>query len=305
MRLAGLAAAVAAGLFLVAGGSAADPVTCAGYPEPRVFLESQSWWTDTETLTDGDTEHVHSGVCFPLSPTVVSGQVTLDVVSKMHNVAGQKLRRVRLQAATDQGGLRDVADTYPNLTCTEHDCTFTTSLTINTDALATGTHEIRVQSFAEKQVSGRPTNLATSGYMLCVRSCSGVTPQATDSPEGRGWYKNAQGKELGYAVARYDSLSLFPRNPVSGRWCPPVRFGRGYSGDTPHERSRVVVDPNFHAGDPGRTYLNVSGAFRGTVCIDTTQLTNGPHKLVLIAYSSAKFPGQLSGVFVVPFTVTN
>jgi len=297
-----LAALAALCVLALPAASLADDSGCAS---GRVFLESQAWWTDSETLTDGATEHAHSGVCFPLSPTVVSGQLTLEVVSKLHNASGQKLKRVRLQAATDQGGLKDVANVYPNLTCAATDCTFNTTLTINTDSLATGTHEIRVQTFAEKQTTGRPVLLATTGYQLCVRSCAGVTPQATDSPEGRGWYRNASGKELGYAVARYDSLSAFPRQAVSGNWCPPVRFGRGYSGDTPHERSRVVVDPNFHAGDAGRSYLDVAGAFRGNVCIDTTQLANSSHKLVLIAYSSAKFPGQLWGVFVVPFTVSN
>ena len=29
---------------LSAARSAPDPTTCTGYPEPRVYMESQSWW---------------------------------------------------------------------------------------------------------------------------------------------------------------------------------------------------------------------------------------------------------------------
>jgi len=298
-------ALVAVALCLVPASDAGDPFSCTGYPENRIFLESQGWWSDSETIADGDTQHAHSGACIPLSPTVVSGNLTLDVVSKLHNVQGFTLRRVKIQDATDQGGLADIAVVDPGTVCTEHDCTYVTTVTINTDALATGTHEIRVLTSIRSPAAGNPVLLASNGYQVCVRSCSGVTPETTDNPEGRGWYQNEAGQEIGYTVARYDSLAAFPRQPVSGTWCPPIRIGRGYSGDVPQERSRVVVDPNFHAGDPGRTYLDVAGAFRGTVCIDTTQLVDGAHKLVIIAYSSATFAGQLWGVFVVPFTVAN
>src|SRR5918999_4217295 len=82
--------------------AAPDPVSCAGYPEPRVFLESQAWWRGTPA---GDTEirHVHSGACFPYRQ-VLEGRVTFDVVTKMRNYEGWMLRFVRVQVASDQDG---------------------------------------------------------------------------------------------------------------------------------------------------------------------------------------------------------
>lgn len=303
--MASLIMVFAAAFVFIPSANSGDPHTCVDYPEPRIFLEAQGWWSDNETISDGDTQHSHSGVCFPLAPQVVSGNVTFDVVSKMHNVSGFRLRKVRIQDAIDQGPLVDVASVTPGTLCSEHDCTFVNSLTVNTDALAAGMHEFRVMSSIVSPVTGAPQLLATNGYQICIRSCSGVTPETTDAPEGRGWYLNENGVEIGYAVSRFDSLTAFPRTPVSGTWCPPIRTGRGYSGDVPQERSRVVVDPNFHAGDSGRTYLDVSGPFRGTVCINTNELINGSHKLVIISHSTATFDGQLWGVFVVPFTVSN
>ena len=41
-----------------------DSLTCEGYPEPRVFLESQSWWVDAHRPYPG--AQIHWGTCFPL-----------------------------------------------------------------------------------------------------------------------------------------------------------------------------------------------------------------------------------------------
>lgn len=304
-----IAVGIAAGARAPEGITAPDPQTCVGYPEPRVFLESQTWWSDDEVTADGAAQHAHSGVCVPLNG-VVSGQVSFDVVSKLHNYEGWNLRFVRVQSATDQGGVDNVVITSPGTVCDTHDCTFVTRIVVNTDALATGRHEFRFHSEARPGVSGGPKSLATNGWQVCIRSCAGVTPQATENPEARGWYETEAGSVKGYVNARFDSQTEFPWQadrgfvPVSGRWCPPVRILRG-AGDESAERSRVVVDPNFHAGNPGLTVLDQAGPFQGRACVDTTQLADGIHKLVLIAYSSTQFDGQLWGVFVVPFLVSN
>ncbi len=304
-----IAVGIAAGAGAPEGITAPDPVTCSGYPEPRVFLESQAWWADDEVSADGGTKHVHSGVCMPLNG-VVSGKVTFDVVSKLHNYQGWNLRFVRIQSATDQGGVDNVVITSPGTVCNSHDCTFVTPITIDTDALATGRHEFRIHSEARPGVGSAPKNLATNGWQVCIRSCSGVTPQATDNPEGRGWYHTEAGSDKGYVNGRFNSQAEFPWQadkgfvPVSGQWCPPVRILRG-AGDDSVDRSRVVVDPDFHAGKPGITVLDQPGSFEGRACVDTTKLGNGQHKLVLIAHTGSEFAGQLAGVFVVPFVVAN
>ena len=92
-----LAALVAVGLFaaavdragaVVAAGSAAaaaDPLTCAGYPEKRVFLESQGWWGPMPVT--GRVGHVHLATCFPHAQTV-TGVITLDVRVMLHDNDG-------------------------------------------------------------------------------------------------------------------------------------------------------------------------------------------------------------------------
>jgi hypothetical protein len=49
----------------------------------------------------------------------------------------------------------------------------------------------------------------------------------------------------------------------------------------------------------------VAGTIQERVCIDTTQLANGPHRLFWQAYTSNIFTGQLWGAQVLPFTVVN
>lgn len=305
-RLRLLLATIACGLFVVL---ATGP---SGYSDTYttcVQLESQAWWSDSETASDGDTTHAHSGVCVPLASgtaPILTGTVTFTITSKLHNAHGWMLRYARIQAASDQRGNATIASVQPRTVCESHDCTFTNTLTINTDQLVTGMHEFRFHTEIGEHAWLDPQLLATNGYQMCVRSCSGVTPQATDHPEGRGWYQD--GEEIGYVVSRF-YLDEFPwRNgamrPLSGTWCPNLRTHQG-SGDEPIERSRVVIDPDFHAGNSGTTLADQSGELYRRVCVDTRALSNGLHKIVLISYSSATFPGQLWGVLVVPFLVNN
>jgi hypothetical protein len=284
-----------------------DPVTCDGYPEPRVLLESQSWWTDDETTTDGATQHVHSAVCVPLRQ-VVQGQVAFDIVTKLHNYAGWMLRFVRVQAQSDQDGQILSQRIEPRQRCDMEDCTFVNRIVVDTDALPAGTWEFRFHSEARPGIVSSPANLATNGYQICVRACEGRTPQATDTVEGRGWYRTVDGSVKGYINARYDSVGAFPWKgafrPIAGVWCPPVRILRG-AGDEPVERSLVTVDPDFHRGSRGHVLIDQPGAFRGLVCINTTLLPDGRHKLFLSSYSTSGFDGQLWGAEVIPFEVAN
>ena len=68
-------------LFPIAG-FAQQPPDCSGYPEARVFLESQAWWwlsNKTDRVQTGDDfGHVHIGTCFPHAQTI-SGDVEFDV----------------------------------------------------------------------------------------------------------------------------------------------------------------------------------------------------------------------------------
>jgi hypothetical protein len=324
VRSARRALALAAALTVtVAGGAAANPppggqADCTGYSEPRVFLESQSWWSDFEFgfaeawTRGGEAQHSHSGVCVPLGQ-VVSGQVAFDVVTQLHNYPGQMLRKVRVQVQSDQDGQVISKTVEPRQVCSVADCTFVNRVTIDTDQLAAGMWEFRFHSEVRPGIVTRPANLATNGYQICVRSCVGRTPQATDFPEGRGWYRQSNDSVVGYINGRFDSMAEFPwRNghfqTISGTWCPPVRVLRGSNeGQNPLDSSFVTVDPSFHHGGRGLVLLEAPGAFRGRVCVDTTRLADGMHKLLIGGYSTSftSGVGQLWGTFVVPFRTAN
>jgi hypothetical protein len=280
-----------------------DPQTCAGYPEPRVFLESQSWWHDLDVpIFGGDTEHVHTGVCMPLYG-VVDGTVRFDVVSKLHNLPWQRLT-TRVQ---DSSSTLQTHTVYPT-GCQTMDCTFVRRFDVNLGARSTGMHELRFHSEARPTNTATEASLATDGWQVCVRSCSPNVTQATSVPEGRGWYRTSSGSVKGYINGRFNSQAEFPWKqgfvPVSGVWCPPVRILRG-AGDENVEESFVSVDPDFHAGNEGQVLLRQPGTFTGRTCVDTTTLANGRHKLFMRAHSNSQFTGQLWGALVIPFEVAN
>jgi hypothetical protein len=309
-RAAGALLAAALFLSLAASDAAAhaddlDPNTCHGYPEARVFLESQSWWSDFDApIFGGDAEHVHSGVCVPLRQ-VVSGPMRIDVVSKLHNLQGWQRLTARVQDASNTLLTRTTSSAT---LCQAHDCTLVNTFTVDTDKLSTGRHEFRFHSEARPTPSSQEASLATNGWQICIRSCEPSRVQATDVPEGRAWYRPASGSEKGYINARFNSAAAFPWQggfvPVSGTWCAPVRILRG-AGDENVERSFVSIDPNFHGGHQGTVLLDQPGTFTGNVCVDTTQLANGRHKLFMSAHSNSQFTGQLWGAQVIPFEVAN
>jgi hypothetical protein len=316
-RRIGLLAAFA--VALVAGAIAAPGAHAVQTPGPCVPLESQAWWQETgPPVFPGDSQHVHVGACFPWRQ-VISGTYTLDVVVKMHNEQGRWLTQVRIDDATTRSSRRFSAPT-PHFQCLVKDCTFTTSVTVPTSSLSTGVHEWRVAANTapvDSNTSGvAEKSLATSGWPVCIRSCSG-TAAANKNTEFRGWYRTAtpSGQQVvGYNVSRFGWTSShdaeFPwangaYRPVSGVWQPPIWIKNGSSeGDTePVTRSRCWVDPDFHNGGSGTQVLNAAGPFQGRLSIDTTTLSNGLHALVCAAGSDED--GVLDGVMRLPFEVSN
>jgi hypothetical protein len=40
-----------------------QPTNCTGWPEPRMWIEAQSWWTDPGFNVSSDARHFHIGGC--------------------------------------------------------------------------------------------------------------------------------------------------------------------------------------------------------------------------------------------------
>jgi hypothetical protein len=289
-------------------------------PGPCVPVESQSWWSDAGTPLPfpGNMQHVHAGACFPYKQVLSGSSYTLDVTVKMHNEAGRYLEHVRIDDATDQDSNHRYS-VRPRSRCASVDCTFVVPLTVPIASLPTGMHEWRVAASTSPIDSGSSSvprrNLATSGWQVCIRSCSGRTPQVNGF-EGRGWYRLlGRSHHQGYNVVTWGWTSAhdaeFPWDPatgsyrpISGTWTPPINMHLGaHDASMVIGRSRCWVDPDFHNGSAGTPVLNQAGPFRGRLSINTRQFANGLHKLVCAAGSSED--GFLDGVQVFPFRLAN
>lgn len=285
--------------------SAPNPLTCSGYAQPRTFLESQSWWRRTPGATGTDFGHVHSGACFPYMKTL-KGFVRFDVRTLMHDNPNGRLYVVRVQAFNNAYGTKTLKTVKVNRVCGSTDCTFWTTVTVDTSTLANGgLTEFRIHSEVRDPDGSR--NLATNGYLAYIRNGKPVTDTRHLAPsftEGRGWYRTAGGKEFGYENARL--RTPIPSQPLAGVWLPEIETRAGSGGEA-ITQTMVMIDPQLHAvpEDHGMMILHRLGPFKGRLSIDTTELADGPHRLMILGSAKESVGSTLSGAFVIPFVVDN
>jgi hypothetical protein len=273
-----------------------DRLTCAGYPEPRVFLESQGWWRAGAGVPDEDAGHVHVGTCFPYGRTV-RGVVELDVRVVMAHNPGT-VDRVQVGLVTGDGVGTAPVQARPGLTCDGHaPCTTWIKLRLDTTQAAhDGRAEVRFMAHTV-QPSGLEMS-TTTGWPLTLANGKPVSDYRTsDVVVGRGWYTDA-----GYVNA--DLLSVIPTAPITGVWRPEIKMKEGADG-LPATSWNAFVDPDFHAmpEQVGTVVSSGIGSFRGALAIDTATLTPGRHRLVLRTDAAQPGGAVHSGLLVVPFVV--
>ncbi len=258
----------------------ADPLACTGYPEPRIWLESQAWWDSAGLVIPTSVgHHIHVGMCWPVNPdgsdALVDGVLHLDVRVLLHDQIG-RTNYLRFQ---DAGGSASIK--FP-LTIGPADVTAWVPVDLDLGLWGTGRRETHVTANIQNNADGK-RQFNSTGWQLCVRSC---TPTYRTPPwtEARGWYEGHD-----YQNARF--FSLLPVAPVSGLWKFRVQLLQLGPGG-------VFLDPNFHAGSEG-TRVAAAGYY-GDVTVDTRLLANGTHRLVLVASD-----GKSAGVQVVTFVVAN
>jgi hypothetical protein len=292
----GLLAGFLIATFLVASGTpgdaAPDTSSCEGYPEPRVFLESQDWWQPTLS-GDEDFGHVHGGACFPRthrpdgSPNAVKGTLKLDVKVQLHENLGE-LRFVRVDLTDSNANTRVVrvdineycVENGPRWSDSANGCVWWVPVEIDTTrANFDGFQEIRLG--ASVRHANSDAMFSTTGWQLYLDNGKPVSHYRANSDgspreflEGRGWYEGA-----GYTNARLEDRLPYV---VSGVWEPEVRMRAG-SGGVDVQRSFASINPNFHHGNEGKVILDQVGAYRGKLQIDTTELADGRHRLFLRA----------------------
>jgi plastocyanin len=285
-------ALIATLLPVTPAGAAVDRLACTGYPEPRVFLESQSWWEPAPVR--GGVAHVHVGTCFPYGVTL-RGVVTFDVRVVLHNNAGT-LRRVKLQTDSFTNEII-LAQVYPDVKAPAgQDLTVWYRFRADTRRLKDGLREFAFYAKVD-QPNGK---LQSAQTLWTARTANGNSDSdAVDFRRimNQSWYDDA-----GYAQAGLtEPLSLAVK---SGRWRIPIRLD-GNSEADPIEHM-VTIDPDFHHGHEGRVLRHGSGSFEGNVNVETRDLSNGPHRLVLMSVSDEDGgDGKNTGVQVIPFRVRN
>ena len=271
-----------------------DPVSCTGYPEPRVFLESQGWWRQTPGEDGTDFGHVHVGMCFPQAQQV-RGVVTLDVRLTMHHNPGT-LTRLYGGIEHAQGG-GELWSNPIGMTCPDSTCVVWTQLRVDTTRVPVdGRVEWR---FRPKVVTPDDQSFTPStGWQTYL--VNGARPVADyrdhDAAIARGWYDGA-----GYANA---SITRVPLAPISGTWSANVTLDRGSDG-LPVTSHGIYIDPDFHNGSKGIVIREGSGLYRGPVTINAANLSPGVHRLVLRSDARDPRGSTNSGLLVVFFTVTH
>lgn len=280
-----------------------DPrVDCSAYPEPRVFLEAQDWWDPIPEL--GGLGHIHAGLCFPLHQTV-SGTLQFDMRVIVHENKGQIIR-VKMQ--DDQSKEHHLE--FPNITPPDGGThVYWFPMTIDTTQMDDGMQLFRFYVDLEHSNGNRQT--ARPIFPAFVDNGGPYTSNANDKwVKPTGWYNvETPLRDFGYLWAAIASADYDPLTPVSGVWQPQVKCTVNATDTSPPVlRTIAHIDPNFHAvpEDTGTTILDVAGEFSGNLSIDTTQLSNGQHVLLVRCKQFDSQTGERhEGVGKFPFLVEN
>ena len=263
---------------------------CSGYPEPRIYYETQSWWEPVPEV--GGQGHIHMGTCWPHGQTV-SGTVRIDFLVLMHFQAGTLFKfKVQDDQSLDYNSVVNIPIVYANESIIEH------SMFIDTTLQPDGLRQWRMYVYVTHPNGNSQRTKAM--YQVNVENVAGeqneIGPKYGEYGAA-GWYHEADGTDWGYQTARVEPEDHPAIGAcVSGVWTPEVDMP---SFSTEH---LVTVDPRFHDGDLGMVVRQGPGAYEGPVSVNTSILTPGWHRLVV--HSGLRGGAEENGgAFLLPFRV--
>jgi hypothetical protein len=305
-------------IFLAAGlgllGALAQPSyaaarKCAGappdypharYPEPRVFVESQAWWTRGRARAEsGRAHHVHLGLCFPQGRVArfPNGRIRWDIRVVFHNMRGYRAGQLK-------GGW--FVRRLDGKRCRRLHCEWYFTVFGKTRAenfpTTDGRKELRPK-VRIKTPDGFEMFQSAGWQLILTRGRRRENDRPTNVAIGRGWYT-----DFGYANVGISSYRA-PGPRVSGVWRPKVSAKAGDEDDLRVTSHLFTIDPDFHKSpaDRGKVIRRGRGSFQGRLRIGTRGLSPGMHKLVMIAHSrhvrGPRPNGTNTGVEVLPFWV--
>lgn len=275
--------------------AAGDPTTCAGYPEKRVYLQSHGWWQAPGVAFPG--KHVHLETCFPLHQKV-KGIVRFDTIIRLHAMQNNgAINLVRVQIFNNGTPDQFTTQKSVNLSCSVTDCSWVIPIDVDTTRVPNdGRWEFRMTANVPKTAEGNRF-YQTTRWSATLNNGKIVKngESLNRSPGAAGWYTGVDYQNV--FCGPNDGYSLVS-SPKSGVVTIACKFEM--------QTAFASIDPNFHAGDPGKILLNYSTGGMKNITIDTRKLSNGPHKLLLRTDAKVTKPqGTASGVLVLPFTVAN
>ena len=299
--LGAMAALFTALLGQSATSAAPDRISCAGYPEARVYVSSQAWWTRFPGQTGTDFGHVHQEACIPERQTM-SSDFDIDLRLIMHDNPGTYSS---FDLVTKGVGYETTVQrfTVPGFTCPMGTCERWLHFTVHmAEFQESGLQEVRFRTFVNTP-DGNKMHASTNWqvYINNGRPMSDVS--RFPFLRNKGWY--GDNPLAGYCEAGL--LPPIPNAPISGIWMPTVRIvTHSTDASFPVTSHTVALDPDFHAEPPipGTVLRQGAGGFEGPVVINTTKLANGTHKLHLRADCDAGNSTN-SGVGVIFFRVQN
>ena len=249
---------------------------------PTVNLSSQAWWNAAGIVIPSAVgKHVHLDATVPADGYPIDGLVTITGTVTLHGQIGATDQTSWLRAGDEDVLLAQ--QTFVLGPCA--DCSAPFSLTLDLGKLATGRHELRISANIPNNAEGH-RQFQSTGWQVCVRSCTPTYRPAAPVNIARGWYSGH-----GYQNAQLTGAltTIRPGGTIN------VKLGPG-SGGLATKLAGVFIDPAFHSGLAGIVVHQWAGAFSGSVTLPV--LSPGSHKLVLLSSD-----GQDAGVLAIPFEV--
>lgn len=297
---------LATAISLTQAQAAPDPNTCTGYPEPRIFLESQGWWVTSgnDGITEGNDAgrnfgHIHIGACFPLFQRV-SGVVGFDLRILMHDNPGRVTFVRPFICNNQQSDCYRAPDVVfsPALTCAVASCTFYQHVDIDTTRWHyDGLNGVRFRP--EVLEPDGNTLRAANNWLMDIQN--GNPPRTfVGGPtyiDAKGWYHG-----------NYSSVKISDGYTPN----PHAQFAVTYRCGSTNEAVQdclVTVDPDFHATPPSFGTVqsdNTLTKFQRVV-VSPSDFASGSHALVFrtCVHDTRSVPGQDAhrcGVLKLPFT---
>lgn len=282
--------------------AAPNPLTCEGYPEPRVFVEDQAWWSQTPGEAGSDFGHAHMGACIPERETLTR-DTTFNVRVILHDNPGKvKYGALVVKGADYETTVYKTGTELAGFTCPRGTCEKWVTFPLDLSSFErSGLQEVRFRLFIRE-----PDGLEMHTSLNWQVNVQNGAPRqdVTRRPwlRGKGWYTGA-----GYCEAVLTSVPV-PDAPLTWTWSPALRMmWDGDSTDLPVSGHSVTLDPDFHRSPPeqGTVLEDGPGPWEGNVVIDPLRLSPGRHRLVSRADCADPRGSTNSGVLVVMFNVAD